>query len=113
MTFEYTGAEMPEMLNKKQRDAYEALAGALKAKNARVGLTELKEVYWHVIDDFVTVIIEYGMPNDEGTMASIFARDRRHVHIGPHGGFRLLNCKYRTKCKQTGLHNCVFNLTDY
>jgi len=36
----------------------------------------------------VTVYIESGLPNDEGTMASIFGRLERHVTIGPRGAVK-------------------------
>lgn len=47
---------------------------------------EIKE--WKVEDCkyFISVVVEYGLKNDEGTMASILARDRAHLFIGKHGG---------------------------
>ena len=36
----------------------------------------------------VTLYIESGLPNDEGTMASIFGRLERHVTIGARGGVK-------------------------
>lgn len=35
---------------------------------------------------YVTLYVEAGLPNDEGTMASIFARDTALVQVGPRGG---------------------------
>lgn len=35
---------------------------------------------------YVTLYVEAGLPNDEGTYASIFARDVAHVQVGPRGG---------------------------
>lgn len=35
-----------------------------------------------------TLYIESGLPNDEGTMASIFGRLERHVTIGPRGAVK-------------------------
>ena len=35
---------------------------------------------------YVTLYVEAGLPNDEGTLASIFARDEAHVQVGPRGG---------------------------
>ena len=36
--------------------------------------------------NYVTLYVEAGLPNDEGTLASIFARDTAHVQVGPRGG---------------------------
>ena len=43
---------------------------------------------WEVDENeyFVSVIVEYGYKNDEGTMASIICRDRAHLFIGKRGG---------------------------
>jgi hypothetical protein len=38
----------------------------------------------------VTVYVETGLPNDEGTMAAIFGRLERHVQIGSRGGVKSL-----------------------
>ena len=35
---------------------------------------------------YVTLYVEAGLPDDEGTYAAIFARDEAHVQIGPRGG---------------------------
>lgn len=35
---------------------------------------------------YVTLYVEAGLPNDEGTLAAIFARDTAHVTVGPRGG---------------------------
>lgn len=46
------------------------------------------------VDDrgsLVFVLAEVGLKGDEGTMASVFARTRRHVAIGKRDGMRLLN----------------------
>jgi hypothetical protein len=37
-------------------------------------------------NNYVTLYVEAGLPNDEGTLASIFARDTAHVQVGPRGG---------------------------
>jgi len=39
----------------------------------------------------VTLYVESGLPNDEGTMASIFGRLERHVQIGSRGGVKNLS----------------------
>ena len=47
---------------------------------------ELKE--WNVEENeyFVSVIVEIGGKNDEGTQAEVFARDRAQLFIGKCGG---------------------------
>lgn len=43
---------------------------------------------WDVTDCeyFISLVVEYGLKNDEGTMASLIARDRAHLFIGKRGG---------------------------
>ena len=47
---------------------------------------EIKE--WTVKENeyFVSLVVEYGLKNDEGTMAEVYARDRAHLFIGKRGG---------------------------
>ena len=47
---------------------------------------EFKE--WEVKENeyFVSVLLETGLKNDEGTWASIIARDRAHLFVGKRGG---------------------------
>lgn len=52
-----------------------------------------------------------GLKGDEGTMASIFCRDTRHIMIGKNGGCRLLNARQSSKAK--GFWNCVHRLTGH
>ena len=48
---------------------------------------EIKEVSWSLISDKVmSLTVEVGLVGDEGTMASIFGRSRKHVFIGPRDG---------------------------
>lgn len=49
---------------------------------------ELKE--WDVDENeyFVSVVVEIGGKNDEGTLAEVFCRDRAHLFIGKCGGVR-------------------------
>ena len=47
---------------------------------------EVKEFTIQECEFFVSVVIETGMKNDEGTYASIFARERVHIFIGKRGG---------------------------
>lgn len=39
----------------------------------------------------VSVISEVGRKSDEGTMAEVFGRTRRHIFIGKRGGMELVN----------------------
>ena len=45
---------------------------------------------WEVEENkfFVSVYVVYGMKNDEGTLASLIARDRAHLFVGKRGGIR-------------------------
>lgn len=50
---------------------------------------EIKE--WRVEENefFVSLVVEVGMIGDEGTLASIFGRDRLQVFIGKRGGAKI------------------------
>jgi len=52
------------------------------------GRREIKKLEITRMDgnSYVTLYVEAGLPNDEGTLASIFARDEAHVQVGPRGG---------------------------
>ena len=50
--------------------------------------TELKRFEVTENEYFVAVFAQIGLPNDEGTYASIFARDSVHVFIGKRGGMK-------------------------
>jgi hypothetical protein len=39
----------------------------------------------------VSMVIEVGMINDEGTTAALICRDRAHFFIGPRGGIRMVD----------------------
>ena len=57
----------------------------------------------------IYVVSEYGLVDDEGTMASVFARDHRHVVIGKRGAIKLLNPKKKTNAH--GMFYAVHGLT--
>ena len=59
----------------------------------------LKEFRVSVKDGYASVCIETGMPNDEGTYASLLCRYHIHMFITAHGGMR--SCKHKT-----GAYNC-------
>ncbi len=58
----------------------------------------------------VFIIVETGMKGDEGTMAAVFARTRRHLLIKERGGVELLNAK--VKSKKHGWFNAYHALTN-
>ena len=45
----------------------------------------------------LSVVTEVGLIDDEGTMAEVFARTRRHIIVGPNGGMELCNPAKFTK----------------
>ena len=52
-------------------------------------ITDKKEIKVWEIDEnkyFVSLVVEYGLKNDEGTMAELYCRDRAHLFIGKRGG---------------------------
>ena len=52
-------------------------------------LSEDYEVKMFEVEDighFVSVVFETGLKNDEGTLASVFGRERGHIFIGKKGG---------------------------
>lgn len=51
---------------------------------------EIKKLTIHRFADnrYVTLYVEAGLPNDEGTLAAIFARDEAHVTVGINGGVK-------------------------
>lgn len=55
------------------------------------------------------VLIETGLIGDEGSAASIFCRDYRHIVIKKNGGLTLLNPK--RKRESLGFFHCVHSLT--
>lgn len=46
---------------------------------------EIKKFEVTDCDYFISVIIETGLKNDEGTLAAVFGRDRAHLFIGKRG----------------------------
>lgn len=74
-------------LNDTQRKAAERVIA-----NTVGGHKEIKTLKISRFNDYsyVTLYVEAGLPNDEGTYASIFARDKTHVEIGPRGGIKHL-----------------------
>lgn len=69
----------------------------------RIGTTDQYEYkQWNIErihSKAISLIVEVGQKGDEGTMAEVFARDRRHIFIGPRGGMRLVNAKNKRKAR--------------
>lgn len=49
------------------------------------GEFELKEFRVNECEYFVSVVAEVGMVGDEGSLASIFCRNRVHIYVGKRG----------------------------
>ena len=47
---------------------------------------EIKQFEITDCEYFVSVVVEVGMKDDEGTLAEVFCRDRAHLFIGKRGG---------------------------
>ena len=56
------------------------------------------------------LLVVLGMVGDEGTMASVFCRNRRHIAIGPRGGLTLFNAKNKSEAK--GWTSAIYSLTE-
>lgn len=78
------------MITSKQQSQIDFLRNHLRSEGRY-------EVKYENIDDsyprFVSFSCEVGLPNDEGTMASIFARDRIQIFIGRSGGLSTVNAE--------------------
>lgn len=77
---------------------------------------EFKQTEVNEYEPFVSLVVEYGMKNDEGTMASLVARDRWHIAITPKGGVRLMSVACGLKSKSfayttgpRGVYNAVMS----
>lgn len=81
-------------MNKYQESAVNEITKAMTKNN--------QEVKYYKADDkgdFVSFVIETGIPNDEGTAASLLCRDRRHFFIGKRGGIQLVTVSQSLKTK--------------
>jgi hypothetical protein len=80
-------------------EAHQAIAEDLRdrilARNSRINTREVKkfEVSSREGTNQTFVVIEIGMVGDEGSLASVFCRDYRHIVIRKRGGLTLLNPK--------------------
>lgn len=82
-----------------ERLAYETWQYASLGDVTRI---EVKNIDVKVYDRFVSVVFEYGLKNDEGSMASIFGRDRWHLFIGKKGAVTVPGKKVKG-----GLSMCI------
>jgi hypothetical protein len=103
--------QTPE-ISPSQQVTIDRLVSLIADQNSRVGLTEQKRFELTQFEDspIIFMTIEYGMPNDEGTSAAVFARDFRHIMIGKNGGCELMNPKKKGRTINRGLYHCSNNL---
>lgn len=73
-------------MNKIQMNKIDRIKQAAILEWVRDNDHEIK--IWEVQDCefFVSVIVEVGLKGDEGTLASVFGRNRAHIFVGPKGG---------------------------
>jgi hypothetical protein len=88
-------------VNKAQAKTVEALRAAL-VRHKSNGEPEKHEFKTFEVSNgehsaLVFVTAEYGMKNDEGTMAALICRDNRHFMIGKRGGVKLLSLSANLK----------------
>ncbi len=63
-------------------------------------------------NDQAYLMVETGMKNDEGTLASMLCRDHRLIAVGQNGGTELLNPKKKGRTINRGLWHVLHNLAD-
>jgi len=79
---------------KEEKKMTKSQEQALERVRALVESELLSDEYeikiWEISDCkyFISLVVEYGLKNDEGTLASLIARDRAHLFIGKRGGIR-------------------------
>jgi hypothetical protein len=75
-------------LNPTQRRAADRLIGSITFTDF-----EIKTLSVTRFDNrrSVTVYVETGLTGDEGTLASVFGRSKRHFTIGPRGAVKILS----------------------
>jgi len=80
-----------------------------KKRNYEYKAFEVKLVDMSPRKPEVSLITEVGRVGDEGTMAEIYARNRRHIFIGPRGGVKLANARGKGSFKSwpRGIFNVV------
>lgn len=80
------------------------------ARNSKISPQEIKKFSMTYDEELGHgfVVVETGMLDDEGTMASLVCRDYRHVHVTQSGAVKLMNPK--TKGQACGWFNVVHGL---
>jgi hypothetical protein len=92
-------------MTKSQERTINEIKAHFEAQNERRG-TEFKQFEVNDTEYLVSLVIVTGGINDEGTMAEVFARDRRHLFIGKRGGIKLANPgRYNEKTKSIDFCN--------
>ncbi|MEE9125623.1 MAG: hypothetical protein V3U11_00635, partial [Planctomycetota bacterium] len=70
---------------------------------------EFKKLEVRECGDLVSLCVEVGKIDDEGTWGSVICRDYRHIFIGRNGGLTLVNAKHKSKSR--GRHNVLYGRT--
>jgi hypothetical protein len=81
-------------MNKYQNSAINEITKAMTKGGNEVKFSNIEDKKY-----FISFVIETGMPNDEGTAASLICRDRRHFFIGKRGGIKLVSVSQSMKTK--------------
>ena len=93
-------------MNSKQVSVIETIKAKMMNSHYEVKIEEVQDC-----GHFVSFVIEVGMFDDEGTMAEIICRNRRHFFIGKRGGVTLksvsMSNKFASPKSVTGLFNSV------
>ena len=77
------------------------------------GCLEVKEEDIADMGDFLSYSVVVGMPEDEGTLASVLCREYRHFFIGKRGGVQLRTVSIGNKTsnrKVAGLQKALHHL---
>ena len=102
-------------MNATQEKTIEAIKEAMLKKESLGGLANVEVKYSHVEDakSFTSFVLEVGRVGDEGTMAEVFCRDRRHFFVGKKGGVSLVSVDKSGKLKTFGYKKLtgLFNST--
>jgi hypothetical protein len=93
-------------MNAKQINVIEVIKAKMINNRYEIKIEEVEDC-----GHFVSLVLEVGMVDDEGTMAEIICRNRRHFFIGKRGGVTLksvsMSNKFASPKSVTGLSNSV------
>lgn len=75
-------------MTKAQEIAIERIRKAAENMHGKKYADEYEFKKWEIIENeyFVSLVLEVGRKNDEGTMAAVLCRDHIHLFIGKRGG---------------------------